>query len=56
MFTFQGSDLSDARAVLDLARSGRVVVDVVPYPLDRAAEAYEALETGGLAGRVVVVP
>lgn len=56
LFTFQGSDLADARAVLDLAAAGKVVVDVVPFRLDQAAEAYAALEAGGLTGRITVHP
>ena len=56
LFTFQGSDLADARAVLDLAAAGRIVVDVVRFPLDEVVDAYAALEAGGLAGRVVVEP
>jgi propanol-preferring alcohol dehydrogenase len=56
LFTFQGSDLSDARAVLDLAAAGRIVVDVVPFALDDVADAYDALEAGGLVGRIVVRP
>jgi propanol-preferring alcohol dehydrogenase len=56
LFTFQGSDLADARAVLDLAAAGKVVVDVVPFPLDRAADAYAAMDAGGLAGRIIVHP
>jgi propanol-preferring alcohol dehydrogenase len=56
VFTFQGSDLADARAVLDLAAEGRIAVDVVPYRLDQAADAYAALEAGGLPGRIVVQP
>lgn len=56
LFTFQGSDLSDARAVLDLAEQGRLTVDVVAFPLARVADAYAALEAGGLSGRVIVQP
>ena len=56
VFTFQGSDLADARSVLDLAAEGRIVVDVVPFALDDVAAAYEALEHGGLPGRIVVHP
>jgi propanol-preferring alcohol dehydrogenase len=56
LFTFQGSDLADARAVLDLAAAGKLTVDVVPFPLGRVADAYEALDAGSLAGRVVVQP
>lgn len=56
LFTFQGSDLADARAVLDLAASGRITVDVVPFSLEDVADAYAALDAGGLAGRIVVRP
>ena len=56
VFTFQGSDLADARAVLDLAASGAIEVALVPFALDDAAAAYDALRGGGLAGRVVVRP
>ena len=56
VFTFQGSDLEDARAVLDLAASGAITVDTVPFALDRVADAYAALHAGSLAGRVTVAP
>lgn len=56
LFTFQGSDLADARDVLDLAEAGQIVVDTVPFALDDIADAYAALEAGGLAGRIVVRP
>lgn len=56
VFTFQGSDLADARAVLDLAAEGRIAVDVVPFALDDVEAAYAVLEAGGLAGRIVVRP
>ncbi len=56
LFTFQGSDLADARAALALAADGRLQVDVVPFPLARVAEAYAALDAGSLAGRAVVCP
>jgi propanol-preferring alcohol dehydrogenase len=56
VFTFQGSDLADARAVLALAEEGHVRVDTVPYRLDQVEDAYEALRAGGLAGRITVAP
>ncbi|MCU1372233.1 MAG: Alcohol dehydrogenase GroES domain protein [Ilumatobacteraceae bacterium] len=56
LFTFQGSDLADARAVLELAAAGRLAVDVVRFPLDEAADAYAALAAGGLEGRLIVEP
>lgn len=56
VFTFQGSDLADARAVLALAADGALEVPVVPFALNDAAAAYDALRSGGLAGRVLVRP
>jgi propanol-preferring alcohol dehydrogenase len=56
VFTFQGSDLSDARAVLALAADGRIRVDLEPFALDDVADAYAALARGGLTGRLVVRP
>lgn len=56
IFSFQGSDLSDLRAVVDLASAGRIRVDVEPFALDRVAEAYRSLEAGTLLGRAVVAP
>lgn len=56
VFTFQGSDRSDAREVLALAAAGAVRVDVEHFPLERAAEAYDALHHGRLTGRAVVTP
>jgi alcohol dehydrogenase, propanol-preferring len=56
LFTFQGSDIADARAVIALAEAGRLVVDVEVYPLERVAEAYADLDEGRLRGRAVVTP
>ncbi|MCU1496838.1 MAG: putative alcohol dehydrogenase [Acidimicrobiales bacterium] len=56
IFTFQGSDLADARAVIDLAAAGCLRVDVDPFPLDQVGAAYAALHAGGLTGRAVVRP
>lgn len=56
VFTFQGSDLADARDALALAAQGRIRVDVDPYALDDVAAAYAALEAGTLSGRAVVRP
>lgn len=55
-FTFQGSDLADARAVLDLAAAGDITVPVDHFPLDRVADAYAAMGSGTLRGRAVVHP
>jgi propanol-preferring alcohol dehydrogenase len=56
IFTFQGSCISDAQAVMTLAEQGLIRSDVDVFPLDRVAEAYEALDHGGLRGRAVVTP
>jgi alcohol dehydrogenase, propanol-preferring len=56
VFTFQGSCISDQQAVMALAESGLIRSDVDVFPLDRVAEAYEALDTGQLRGRAVVTP
>jgi propanol-preferring alcohol dehydrogenase len=56
VFTFQGSCISDAQAVIALAEAGLIRSDVDLFPLDRVAEAYEALDRGELRGRAVVTP
>jgi propanol-preferring alcohol dehydrogenase len=55
IFTFQGSTIADARAVIDLAESARIRSDVDVYDVERIADAYAALESGTLRGRAVVV-
>jgi propanol-preferring alcohol dehydrogenase len=56
IFTFQGSCISDAQAVIALAEAGLIRSDVDVFPLDKVAEAYEALDKGALRGRAVVTP
>ena len=56
LFTFQGSNIADAVAVLELAREGRITSLVDRFPLDRITDAYAALEAGALRGRAVVMP
>lgn len=56
VFTFQAPTIADTLDVLALADDGRLRVDVDLYPLDRVAEAYEAMERGELRGRAVVTP
>jgi len=56
VFTFQASTIADTLDVIALAESGRIRADVDLFPLARVAEAYEAMETGTLRGRAVVVP
>jgi propanol-preferring alcohol dehydrogenase len=56
VFTFQAPTIADTLDVLALADDGRIRVDVDLFPLDRVAEAYEAMEAGTLRGRAVVTP
>jgi propanol-preferring alcohol dehydrogenase len=56
VFTFQGSDLADARAVIELAAAGRIRSDIDAFPLDRVADGYAALHDGSLHGRAVIQP
>ncbi len=56
IFTFQGSSRSDVEDVLALADTGHLTIDVERFALADVADAYAALERGGLRGRVVVVP
>ena len=56
VFTFQGSCISDAQAVVALAEQGLIRSDVDVFPLEQVAEAYEALDRGELRGRAVVTP
>ncbi len=56
VFTFQASTIADTLDVIALADSGRIRADVDLFPLDRVAEAYDAMEAGTLRGRAVVVP
>ena len=56
VFTFQGSDLSDTRAVVALARAGMVVNPTETFALADVAQAYRRHREGTLGGRAVVVP
>ena len=53
--TYWGT-LPELLEVLDLAATGRIHAEVVRYALDRAPEAYEAMRSGQLVGRAVIVP
>jgi propanol-preferring alcohol dehydrogenase len=44
----------DLRAVLDLARTGRLVVHTTPFELEAVHEAWDLMASGGLVGRAVV--
>jgi len=56
VFSFQGSDIADARAMVDLAGAGRVRVQAQTFALDDVDSAYAALRAGTLTGRGVVLP
>ena len=56
VFTFQGSTIADAQDVVTLAAAGVIRSEVDVFPLDRVADAYDALEHGRLRGRAVVTP
>ena len=54
-YTFQGSTIADAQAVLDLAAGGLIGNQVEEFPFERADEAYGRLDAGTLTGRAVIV-
>ena len=56
LWSFQGSDLADVRAVLDHAAAGELKVETTSYPLSGVMDAYEAMENGTLEARAVVHP
>lgn len=56
IIAIERSCVADARAVVDLAATGALQVDVEEYPLARVADAYRALDEGTLSGRAVVIP
>jgi propanol-preferring alcohol dehydrogenase len=56
VFTFQGSNIADARDVIALARAGQIRSDVDRFTLDQVDDAYAALDEGRLRGRAVVTP
>jgi propanol-preferring alcohol dehydrogenase len=53
--TYWGS-LPELYEVIALARQGHLRARVQTYPLDRALDAYDAMRTGALEGRAVIVP
>ncbi|WP_081437929.1 alcohol dehydrogenase catalytic domain-containing protein [Pseudofrankia asymbiotica] len=56
VFTFQGSTIADAHAVVALAAAGRIRSLVEVFPLDSVADAYDALDDATLRGRAVITP
>lgn len=53
--TFWGS-IVDTVDVIDLARAGKISVEVEKFPLERAMEAYQKMKEGALRGRAVITP
>jgi propanol-preferring alcohol dehydrogenase len=51
-----GGTRRDQRAVLDLARAGKVAVEVNTYSLEDGPRAFADLERGAIPGRAVLVP
>lgn len=51
-----GGTRSDQRAVLDLARAGKLRVQTQAYPLEDGPQAFADLERGAVAGRAVLIP
>jgi propanol-preferring alcohol dehydrogenase len=51
-----GGTRRDQRAVLDLARAGKLSVEVQRYALDDGQRAFDDLEAGTVRGRAVLVP
>ncbi|GAA1267134.1 NAD(P)-dependent alcohol dehydrogenase [Pseudonocardia aurantiaca] len=56
VFTFQGSDLSDTRAVIALARAGAITNETEVFALNDVEEAYRRFDDGRLHARAVAVP
>lgn len=56
VFVPMAATIADLHDVVALAEGGDVRIDVELFPLERAAEAYEAFRRGELRGRAVVTP
>jgi alcohol dehydrogenase, propanol-preferring len=54
IFNPQGARVAELHEVIDLARSGKVTIEVEQFAFDDVAEAYERLQAGTLNGRAVV--
>jgi propanol-preferring alcohol dehydrogenase len=54
IFNPQGSPIAELHEVIELARSGKVTIEVEQFAFDDVAEAYERLQAGTLNGRAVV--
>lgn len=51
-----GGTRRDQRAVLDLARAGRIRIETQQYALEEGPKAFEDLEHGRVRGRAILVP
>jgi alcohol dehydrogenase, propanol-preferring len=56
VFTPFYGTIGEMRELIALAASGRVVAHVTRYPLERVADAYQALHDGTVDGRAVICP
>jgi alcohol dehydrogenase, propanol-preferring len=55
MMTFYGS-ISDLRETIALAQAGKIKAHITRYPLEKAADAFQAMRDGTLDGRAVISP
>jgi propanol-preferring alcohol dehydrogenase len=53
--TYWGS-VTELMEVVELAEAGKIKAQVTRYPLERAMDAYDAMQRGELDGRAVIVP
>jgi alcohol dehydrogenase, propanol-preferring len=56
IFNPQGARIAELHEVIEIARTGKVTVEVEQFALDDVAEAYQRLQAGTLNGRAVVLP
>ena len=54
IFNPQGARIAELHEVIEIARSGKVTIEVEQFAFDDVAEAYDRLQTGTLNGRAVV--
>ena len=55
IFNPQGARIAELHEVVEIARAGKVTIEVEQFAFDDVVEAYERLQTGTLNGRAVVV-
>lgn len=54
IFNPQGASISELHEVIELARSGKVTIEVEQFAFDDVVDAYDRLQAGTLNGRAVV--